>query len=227
MTRQNISTSKQDWSTPDYFFQALHREFSYDVDLMAAWYNTKLPKFIGPGSSLSEDIFSQPWGKVRGWCNPEYRLIQKCLERAVEETEKYGAFSTWLLPSNTDTKWFHEIATRALVEFVRGRIRFENRTPPDIEAARLLRLKEQKGATKKLCRELSLCVSKLPPEARGADSIQESILFLEKVWSDWRTEKPKKDNGPAYGSLLVHIGPSTLDRNLPFGTRLAKTGERL
>lgn len=47
--------------------------------------------------------------------------MQKCFE----EAQKPGTVVVALLPSRTDTKWFHDyVLDRAEIRFIRGRLKF-------------------------------------------------------------------------------------------------------
>ncbi len=56
--------------------------------------------------------------------NPPYgREIGKWMEKAFHESCN-GATIVCLVPSRTDTKWWHDYAMRGEITFIRGRLRF-------------------------------------------------------------------------------------------------------
>ena len=56
--------------------------------------------------------------------NPPYgREIIKWMEKAYMESLK-GTLVVCLVPSRTDTKWWHEYATKGKITFIRGRLKF-------------------------------------------------------------------------------------------------------
>ena len=58
--------------------------------------------------------------------NPPYgREISKWMKKAWKESKK-GTLVVCLIPSRTDTKWWHEYAQRGDVKFIRGRLKFGN-----------------------------------------------------------------------------------------------------
>ena len=59
--------------------------------------------------------------------NPPYgREIGKWIKKAYESSLN-GATVVCLLPSRTDTKWFHDyIYNKAEIEFIKGRLKFGN-----------------------------------------------------------------------------------------------------
>ena len=114
-------SSKSDlWETPQSFFDALDREFHFDLDVCALPENTKCSRYYTP----KEDGLSQPWRGVC-WCNPPYgRGIGKWVKKGLVSSFA-GATVVMLLPARTDTKWFHEyILHRGEIRFLRGRLRF-------------------------------------------------------------------------------------------------------
>ncbi len=57
------------------------------------------------------------------------RVIGDWLAKAYTESRKPGTVVVCLIPSRTDTKWWHEYVMRAAeVRFIRGRLRFGKAT---------------------------------------------------------------------------------------------------
>jgi phage N-6-adenine-methyltransferase len=91
------------------------------LDVCATPENAKCPAYY----TRADDGLSRPWtGRV--WCNPPYgRGIAAWVRRAAEAAESGEAdVVVCLVPSRTDTRWWHDWATRGEVEFIPGRIRF-------------------------------------------------------------------------------------------------------
>ena len=110
-----------DWSTPDYLYQSLDREFHFELDACASPENAKCSKFYG----VQEDSLMLPWAKST-WCNPPYgKPISKFIHKAVQESKK-GCVVVMLLPVRTDTKWFHAycLDPRVEIRFMKGRLIF-------------------------------------------------------------------------------------------------------
>ena len=64
-------------------------------------------------------------GGYRVWCNPPYSKIDKWVEKAYRETRKDNTLVVMLLPSRTDTRYFHNyIYQRSEIRFIKGRLRF-------------------------------------------------------------------------------------------------------
>ena len=62
------------------------------------------------------------------WCNPPYgRDIGKWVEKASKAVNDSAEVVVMLIPSRTDTKWFHEfiyMKQNVEVRFVKGRLKF-------------------------------------------------------------------------------------------------------
>ena len=59
------------------------------------------------------------------WNPPYGRNIGKWVHKAFESAQD-GATVVCLLPSRTDTKWWHEYCMKGEVRFIRGRLNFGN-----------------------------------------------------------------------------------------------------
>jgi phage N-6-adenine-methyltransferase len=115
---QGLMTSITDqWATPQDFFDqqnALHGPF--DVDVCADATNAKCAVYFDKDT----DGLKQTWaGKC--WMNPPYgRDIGKWMKKAYES----GATVVCLVPSRTDTKWWHDYAMKGEITFIKGRLKF-------------------------------------------------------------------------------------------------------
>ena len=124
-----FSSEKQDWCTPQQFFDELDAEFHFVLDAAATHQNSKCKRCFTP----EDDGLIQNWdmgGAV--YCNPPYgKEIGLWVKKAYEEAQK-GTTIVMLRPARTDTKYFHEyIYHKAEIRFVKGRLKFtdENGTP--------------------------------------------------------------------------------------------------
>lgn len=123
-----FSSKTNMWATPQHFFEEVDKEFNFDLDVCAIPENAKCENYFTP----DVDGLEQEWKGVC-WMNPPYgREIGKWIKKAFEESLK-GSTVVCLLPSRTDTKWFHHyIYHRAEVRFLKGRLKFggaENSAP--------------------------------------------------------------------------------------------------
>lgn len=124
-----FSSEKQDWCTPQHFFNELDAEFHFVLDAAATHQNSKCKRYFTP----KENGLIQSWdvgGAV--YCNPPYgKEIGLWVKKAYEESQK-GITIVMLIPARTDTKYFHEyIYHKADIRFIKGRLKFtdENGTP--------------------------------------------------------------------------------------------------
>ena len=117
-----FSSKTDNWATPPDFFQALDKEFHFDLDPAADDTNHKCDKYF----TVAEDGLSQEWGGHNVFCNPPYgREIGKWVEKAYQTNKESGDLVVMLLPARTDTKWFHDfIYKKAEIRFVKGRLKF-------------------------------------------------------------------------------------------------------
>ena len=122
MISQELYSSKSDeWETPDYIYDALDAEFEFTLDACATRENHK--HFIY--YSIEDDGLAHSWAGARVFCNPPYSEISKWVEKAFRETRNDNTLVVMLIPSRTDTKYFHNfIYQRAEIRFVKGRVKF-------------------------------------------------------------------------------------------------------
>lgn len=66
-------------------------------------------------------------GGERVFCNPPYSEIEKWVSKAFYETKQDNTLVVMLIPSRTDTRYFHNyIYQRSEIRFVKGRLKFNN-----------------------------------------------------------------------------------------------------
>lgn len=123
MNKKVMFSSETDlWETPKEFFDKLNDEFHFTIDVCALPENAKCERFYTP----EMDGLSKPWDGVC-WCNPPYgRQIGNWVRRAWISSAA-GCTVVMLLPSRTDTRWFHDYIYnkhRVEIRFIRGRLKF-------------------------------------------------------------------------------------------------------
>ena len=115
----HFSSERHDWETPQYLFDGLNAEFGFDLDVCATAATAKCRRFF----SLEDDALSKLWAGVC-WMNPPYgRQIEQWMRIAVESALA-GALVVCLVPARTDTRWWHQYATRGEIRYLRGRLKF-------------------------------------------------------------------------------------------------------
>ena len=122
MNLEVMFTSKTDlWETPKVFFDELDKEFHFELDVCALPENAKCKNYFTP----EIDGLKQKWCGIC-WMNPPYgREIGNWMKKAYESSQD-GATVVCLVPSRTDTKWWHEYAMKGEIRFIRGRLKFGN-----------------------------------------------------------------------------------------------------
>ena len=120
-TKVMFSSKTDDWETPQDLFDKLDQEFEFNLDVCATRDNRKCRNFY----AKELDGLKQDWSGVC-WMNPPYgREIGKWVQKAYEESLK-GSTVVCLLPSRTDTKWWHGYCMKGEVRFIKGRLKFGN-----------------------------------------------------------------------------------------------------
>jgi hypothetical protein len=105
-------SQRGDWKTPKALYQALNAEFGFDCDPCPPNHTT--------------DGLVMEWGGV-SFVNPPYgHVIGKWVAKAYEEATK-GKTVVLLIPSRTDTRWWHDYCMKAdEIRFVKGRLHFDD-----------------------------------------------------------------------------------------------------
>lgn len=116
------SSKSEEWETPQDLFDQLNAQFSFTLDAAATAENAKCEEFLTREDDALAESTNWP-GTV--WLNPPYgRGLYSWIEKAWWECMG-GSTVVMLLPSRTDTQWFHDfIYNKAEVIFLRGRLKF-------------------------------------------------------------------------------------------------------
>lgn len=106
----HFSSARQNWKTPKAFYQALDAEFKFDHDPCP--------------SKPTEDGLLSSWGGC-SYVNPPYSEIADWVKKAWEQYQM-GKTVVMLIPSRTDTRWWHEYVMKAKeIRFIKGRLNFD------------------------------------------------------------------------------------------------------
>lgn len=116
-----FSSKRVDWATPPALFAEIERKYGrFDADVCATAGNAKCAKFFSP----EQDGLKQPW-TGRCWMNPPYGRTISDWVRKAWESSLAGATVVCLLPSRTDTRWWHTwVLPFGEVCFLPGRVKF-------------------------------------------------------------------------------------------------------
>ena len=126
---KGVTTSNSiEWTTPQYLFDELDKEFHFTLDPCATIENTKCKKYY----TKETNGLVQDWSNEIVFMNPPYGSeLKHWLKKGWEEAQK-GAVVVCLIPSRTDTLYWHEYVMRGEIRFIRGRIKFgdQNNSAP-------------------------------------------------------------------------------------------------
>ena len=123
-----VSSKSNEWVTPQFFFNELHKEFGFTLDPCSTHQNAKCKKHY----TLVENGLLQDWSKDVVFMNPPYgREIKAWIKKAHCESLN-GATVVCLIKSTTDTSYWHEyiMPYAAQIRFVRGRLKFGDSSTP-------------------------------------------------------------------------------------------------
>jgi len=120
-TSVHFSSATGEWATPQDFYDRLDAEFHFVLDPCATADNAKAAQYF----TKEDDGLLQSWrcgGAV--FMNPPYgREISRWVCKAYQESMR-GVTVVCLLPSRTDTSWWHTYCMRGEIRFIRGRLKF-------------------------------------------------------------------------------------------------------
>ena len=125
------SSKSNEWETPKHVFDYLNDIYNFELDAAATKENALCKNYF----TLDDDSLKQDWSKYKSiFLNPPYgKDIGKFIEKAYKESLK-GSVVVLLIPSRTDTKWWHTYCSRGEIIFIKGRLKFVNRTFPSWRA---------------------------------------------------------------------------------------------
>ena len=117
------SSASEEWGTPIKLFNRCQETYGeYEIDFAASHENTLVKAMY---FTKEQDALQQDWKAWLGWLNCPYgkggvtgKWVQKAFDSA-----KCGAKVTLLLPSRTDTRFFHGIILpHTEFRFIKGRL---------------------------------------------------------------------------------------------------------
>ena len=116
-----MTSTSQEWETPQDLFDRLDQEFDFTLDVCATKENTKCKNYY----SIDADGLKQKW-TGRCWMNPLYKQNYEWLKKAYQEVKNGDCeLVVGLIPSRTDTVYFHEFILKANeIRFIKGRLKF-------------------------------------------------------------------------------------------------------
>jgi phage N-6-adenine-methyltransferase len=115
----HFSSATDLWSTPQEFYDMLNNEFHFTLDPCATDDNHKTDKYY----TIDDDGLSKDWSGEVVFMNPPYgRSIGAWMKKASESDAKVVC----LIPSRTDTRWWHDyvIPRSDEIRYIKGRLKF-------------------------------------------------------------------------------------------------------
>jgi len=122
-----FSSETDEWNTPQWLFDALHKEFGFTLDPCSTWdgSNAKCENRY----TLRDNGLLKDWGTECVFMNPPYSAVADWMRKAYGAALD-GATVVCLVPARTDTRWFHDYAMKAEIRFLRGRLKFSDAEDP-------------------------------------------------------------------------------------------------
>ena len=132
-----FSSRSDEWYTPKPLVEALAKRYTggrgFALDVAATRQSRVCPAYY----DITRDALTQDWHRDAcggvAWMNPPYSLARQFLAKAAE-TARAGTPVVGLLPSRTETGWFHDLMLPVAAEvwFIKSRVKF--RSPDEIAA---------------------------------------------------------------------------------------------
>jgi site-specific DNA-methyltransferase (adenine-specific) len=115
-------SATDEWGTPQELFDYLDGIFAFTLDPCASSQNAKCKRYF----TREDDGLLQSWHGERVFMNPPYgTAINDWVEKA-HKSARGGTLVVCLLPARTDTRWWHEHASKGEVHFLKGRLMFND-----------------------------------------------------------------------------------------------------
>lgn len=124
MDKYITSSNKEDWGTPQWFFDKLDQEFHFTLDPCSDQENHKCENYY----TKDDNGLLKDWQGHTVFCNPPYgrKKTADWIRKCAEESKKPNTKVVMLIPARTDTIAFHDyIYGKAEIRFVKGRLHFE------------------------------------------------------------------------------------------------------
>lgn len=118
-----FTSSTDEWATPVNFFKELDHTCNFQLDVCASESNFKCDHYY---TKKENGLISRWFGRV--WCNPPYgKQIPLWIDKALS-SYKECEFVYLLIPSRTDTIWFHKLLNckDCEIKFIKGRLKFND-----------------------------------------------------------------------------------------------------
>lgn len=123
MEKALFTSNSDEWETPLELYTRLNERFKFTLDPCSTKENHLCDKYY----TKEDNGLCKSWKGQTVFVNPPYSNIKAWVEKCYKEHETNGTTIVMLIPSRTDTRYFHEyIYHKADIEFIKGRLRFSN-----------------------------------------------------------------------------------------------------
>jgi phage N-6-adenine-methyltransferase len=117
-----FSSKSDEWGTPKEFFKKLDADYNFTLDPCATAQNAKCKNFY----TMEDNGLEKDWEGETVFVNPPYGKIKDWVLKCHKESLKPATTIVMLIPSRTDTRWWHQYCMTAhQIFFVKGRLKFE------------------------------------------------------------------------------------------------------
>ena len=141
----HFSSKSNEWRTPNDLYRRLNKEFKFTLDPCS----TTLNALCFKNYTENDNGLIQDWSNETVFMNPPYgRAIGKWIKKAYEESLK-GSTVVCLIPSRTDTVWWHDYCVRGEIRFIKGRLKFSNSKTSAPFPSAIVIFKDQEQAKKR------------------------------------------------------------------------------
>lgn len=121
---RNNPLSKNEYSTPQWFFDYFDKQFNFTLDVAATKENAKCGRYF----TIETNGLLQSWRNEIVWMNSPFgNQLSQWIAKAHYESSTKNATVVCLMPARTCTKYFHEhIMTGASkIYIIKGRLAFD------------------------------------------------------------------------------------------------------
>lgn len=123
MEKALFTSNSDEWETPRELFTSLDKRFKFTLDPCSTKENHLCNKYY----TKEENGLCKSWKGETVFVNPPYSKIKQWVEKCYKEYETNGTTIVMLIPSRTDTRYFHEyIYHKSEIQFIKGRLHFSN-----------------------------------------------------------------------------------------------------
>ncbi len=129
----HFSSKDQTWETPLDFYEDLNKEFNFTLDPCCTPQTAKCKIWF----TKADDGLSRSWMNHIVFMNPPYgREIKHWIKKAHDEYIKGSCTVVALIPSRTDTRYWHDYIFplyyegKIQIRFLKGRLKFGDHKDP-------------------------------------------------------------------------------------------------